>query len=143
MSNSADKLKSLAYVLAYFVAVLFSVAIVLYIIKTNFGEGGEPVGLQLATISAVIGGLVLASGFLNKGSSKPDLPNLALRLRRIGIMYLVATLAFVVFGICFPLIEESSPFIHASAIGMVVGALSFAMGSVLLAMEVPRLWSSS
>jgi hypothetical protein len=140
MSKQKEEIKRLFYFLAYLVAVLFSVVIVSYIIATNFGKDGDPVGFQLATISAVIGGLVLASGFLNKGSSKPDL---ALSLRRIGVMYLVATLAFVVFGICFPLIEVARPFIYASAIGMVVGALSFAMGSVLLAIKVPQLWSSS
>lgn len=140
MSTLIDKMRNLAYGLSYLVAVLFAVAIVGYIIKTNFGQDGEPVGFQLATIAAVIGGLVLASGFLNKGSSKPDL---ALSLRRIGTMYLVATLAFVVFGICFPLIEVSWYFMYASAIGIVAGAFSFAMGSVLLAMKVPQLWSSS
>ena len=140
MSRQIERIKNLVYFLAYLVAVLFSFAILVYIIETNFGKDGDPVGFQLATISAVIGGLVLASGFLNKGSSKPDL---ALSLRRIGVMYLVATLAFVVFGVCFPLIELACPFIYASAIGMAVGALSFAMGSVLLAIKVPQLWSSS
>ena len=107
MSTLIDKMRNLVYGLSYLVAVLFAVAIVGYIIKTNFGEDGEPVGFQLATIAAVIGGLV------------------------------------VVFGICFPLIEVSWYFMYASAIGIVAGAFSFAMGSVLLAMKVPQLWSSS
>ena len=135
-----DKMKGLLHGLSFLVAILFSAAIIGYIVKTNFGEGGEPVGFELATISAVIGGLVLTSGFLDKGASKPDL---ALSLRRIGTMYLVATLAFVVFGICSPLMEVSSYFMYASAIGIAVGALSFAMGSVLLAIKVPQLWSGS
>ena len=140
MSRLIERIKNLVYSLAYLVVVLFAVVIVAYIIETNFGKEGDPVGFQLATISAVIGGLILTSGFLNKGSSKP---NLALSLRRIGVVYLVATLSFVVFGVCFPLIEVASPFTYASAIGMSAGALSFAMGSVLLAIKVPQLWSSS
>lgn len=139
MSRQIEKIRKLVYVLAYLVAVLFAAAILAYIIQTNFGKDGAPMGFQLATISAVIGGLVLTSGFLNRGSSKPDL---ALSLRRIGVIYLMATLAFVVFGICFPLIGVACPFVYASAIGMAVGALCFAMGSVLLAIKIPQLWSS-
>jgi hypothetical protein len=140
MNKLIDDIKDIAYGLSYVVVALFTAAIVGYIVKTNFGQGGEPVGFQLATISAVIGGLILTSGFLNRESSKPDL---ALSLRRIGVMYLVATLAFVVFGICFPLIDVSPYFAWVSVIGMVIGAFSFAVGSVLLAAKVPQLWSSS
>jgi len=132
-------MKVVAYRLSYVVAVLFSVAIVGYIL-TSFGEPGEPVGFQLATISAVIGGLILAGGMLGRGQPHPDSQ---LRLRRIGTLYLVATLAFVVFGICHPLMGVSGVFVFAAAAGMSVGALAFGMGSVLLATEVPRLWSGS
>lgn len=140
MNKLIGPVKGLVYGLSYLVVILFSAAILGYIIVTNFGQDGEPVGFQLATISAIIGGLILAGGLLNKGSSTPDL---ALSLRRIGAMYLVATLAFVVSGICFPLIEVSCWFMYASTIGMAVGALSFAMGSVLLAIKVPQLFSGS
>jgi len=140
MNKLINPVKNLFYGLSYLVVILFSAAILAYIIETSFGKNGEPVGFLLATIAAVIGGLILAGGLLNKGSSAPSL---ALGLRRIGAMYLVATLAFVVFGMCFPLIEVSHWFIYASAIGMAAGALSFAMGSVLLAIKVPHLFSGS
>lgn len=140
MNKLIENIKDLAYGLSFTVVALFTVAIVGYIIKVNFGQGGEPVGFQLATISAVVGGLVLTSGFLNREPSKPDL---ALSLRRIGVVYLIATLAFVVFGICFPLIDVGSYFMVVSLIGIVIGAVSFALGSVLLAIRVPQLWSSS
>jgi hypothetical protein len=140
MSKLIDDLKRVAYGLSFTVVALFAVAIVGYIVKVNFVEEGESVGFQLATISAVIGGLVLTSGFLDRESSKPDL---ALSLRRVGVVYLIATLAFVVFGVCFPLIDVSFYFVLVSLIGMVIGAFCFAAGSVLLAMKVPQLWSSS
>jgi hypothetical protein len=140
MSKRIDDIKDVAYGLSYAVVALFTAAIVGYIVKVGFGQGGEPVGFQLATISAVIGGLILTSGFLDREPSKPDL---AMSLRRIGVMYLVATLAFVVFGICFPLIGVSSYFAWVSVIGMVIGAFTFAAGSVLLATKVPQLWSGS
>jgi hypothetical protein len=140
MKKLSNDIKDLAYGLAYVVVVLFAIAIVGYIVKVGFVQTGEPVGFQLATISAVIGGLILTSGFLDREPSKPDL---AMSLRRVGVMYLVATLAFVVFGICFTLIGVSSYFMWVSLIGMVIGAFSFAIGSVLLAAKVPQLWSHS
>ena len=131
-------LKSLAFGLLYLPVILFTVAIVLYIIETEFGTNGEPVGFQLATITAVIGGFILASAFVGK---EPQNSELQLKLRRIGILYLMDTVAFVVFGICFPIIEVSCWFIWVSAISMCVGALLFATGTVLLALQLLQLWS--
>lgn len=139
MRKLIDDVK-VAWVLSYSIVALFAVAIVGYCVKVGSVQGAESVGFQLATISAVIGGLVLAGGFLNKDTSKPDL---AVSLRRIGVVYLGATLAFVVFGICFPLTNVSSYFGYVSTIGMVIGAFSFAAGSVWLATSVRQLWSRS
>lgn len=133
-------LRKITYGLLYLVAILFMFAIVSYIAKTGFGKNGEPVGFQLATISAIIGGFILTSAFVDK---EPQNSDLRLNLKHIGILYLIGTIAFVVFGIYFQIIEMSHWFIYVSAISMVAGALSFAMGTVLLALQMPRLWSSS
>lgn len=140
MSKLGDSMKNLARGLLYLVAILSSGAILGYIIHTNFGQDGEAVGFQLATVSAVIGGLTLAGGLLDRGEARPGL---ALGMRRIGTMYLVATLAFVVFGVCSPLMDVSWTFMYASMIGMAFGAVFFAIGSVLLASKVPQLLASS
>ncbi len=131
-------IKGLVRFLSYLVAILASAAIA-YGGAVSFGVDWESAGFRLATISAVIGGLVLAAGLLDKWSSDPDL---SLSLRRIGTTYLVAALAFVVVGIC-----SSFPrpwfFDIARPIGMLAGVLSFATGSLWLASKVPRLWSGS
>jgi len=49
------------YGLSYLIALLFMLVIIMYIIKMGFGTDGEPAGFQLATVSTVIGGLILTS----------------------------------------------------------------------------------
>jgi len=140
MKKLINGLKGIFFGLSYGMAILFMFAIVLYIVETNFGKDGEPVGFQLATISAIVGGLILASAFFDKASSDSGL---RLNLRRIGVIYLVATIAFVVFGICFPIMDTLPYITYVTAVSMVAGAMSFAMGTVLLVREIPRLWSDS
>lgn len=131
-----NTLKRITIGLSYLVVILFMIAIILYIIESDFGKSGEPVGFQLAIISSILGGFILTSAFFDRASSGPSL---RLELRRIGVLYLIATIAFVVYGICFPIIDKMPCIPHITAIGMVVGAMSFAMGTVLLGYEIPRL----
>jgi len=111
--------------------------IVMYIIKTGFGTDGEPVGFQLATISAVIGGLILASAGLSSYASAQE------RMKRVGVFYLMATVSFVIFGICFPILEWNFLMPLIAGIGMAAGALSFAIATILLAYTLPSIWSDS
>ena len=137
MCKLLEKLKDFIFGLSYVVAVLFAVAIIFYIVKTNFGVDGEPVGFQLATISAVIGGLILASAGLSSYASAQQ------KMKRIGVLYLMATVSFVIFGICFPIIEWNDLMPWIAGTGMVVGAFSFAIATIFLAYTLPSIWSDS
>jgi len=154
----ADMLKSFSFGLAYLIVYAFAFVIILYIIITYFGEKKEPPSFELALISAVIGGLLLSSTFFSKAS-----PDLQLKVRRIGASYLVATLSFVFFIICLPLVgilptEIALSFYNYNValpinlkeitdwivgISIVIGAFSFSIGTVLLAMVILRLWRKS
>ena len=154
MNRLADGLKRFLYGLCYLIVIGFTVAIVAYILVTYFGKIGEPPGFELATVSALIGGFILTSAFFGKASS-----GLRLKLRRIGVSFLVATLAFVVFAICFPLIDKLPQelvfcnvnllvnptviTVWVTGISIGVGAASFAEGAVQLALVIPQLWRKS
>ncbi len=137
MQSLLDKLKAFLYGLSYLLAILFMIVIVMYIIKTGFGTDGEPVGFQLATISAVIGGLILASAGLSSYASAQQ------KMKRIGVFYLMATVSFVIFGICFPIIEWNVLMPWIAGTSMVAGALSFAIATIFLAYTLPSIWSES
>lgn len=121
--------------LSYGLVIMFATAIVLYIIKSDFGKSGSPVGFELATISSILGGFALASGFLDRAPTR-----LKTKLRRIGVAFLVATIAFAVYQICFPSIEYTVAQ-YVTAAGISVGAVSFAIGTFLLARVISGLWS--
>src|SRR3972149_989149 len=85
---------SLAYGLSYSLVVLLAVAIIGYFFKYDFGKlGTEVPGFQLATVSAVIGGLLLASAGIALYAETQ------FTLRRVAVCYLLATVAFVVLGL--------------------------------------------
>jgi len=130
-----EQLKKFLYGLSYLPAILFMLGIIMYIIKTGFGTDGEQVGFQLATISAVIGGLILASAGLSSYASAQQ------RMKRVGVFYLMATVSFVVFGICFPILEWNCIIPWIAGIGMAAGALSFAIATTWLTLALPSIWS--
>ena len=136
MQSLLRKLKGFIYGLSYILAILFMIVIVMYIIKTGFGTDGEPVGFQLATISAIIGGLILASAGLTSYANTQQ------NMKRIGVFYLMATVSFVIFGICLPLIEWNWFMPWIAGTGMAAGALSFAIATILLAHTLPSIWSN-
>jgi len=136
MQSLLRKLKGFIYGLSYILAILFMIVIVMYIIKTGFGTDGEPVGFQLATISAIIGGLILASAGLTAYADTQQ------NMKRIGVVYLMATVSFVIFGICFPLIEWNCFMPWIAGTGMAAGALSFAIATILLAYTLPSIWNN-
>lgn len=133
-------LKGFLFGIAYLPVIMFLFGIVLYIFETDFGREVGSSGFELATISAVIGGLILASGFLEKASNQ-----LQFSLRRIGVLYLIATIFFIVYEISFPLIDNpliDNPIaIWVVGISIASGALAFARATVLLVLVLRELWS--
>ena len=135
MQSLLRKLKGFIYGLSYILAILFMLVTVMYIIQTGFGTDGEPVGFQLATISAVIGGLILASAGLTSYANTQQ------NMKRIGVLYLIAAVSFVILGICLPLIEWNCFMPWIAGTGMAVGALFFAMATILSAFTLPSIWN--
>ena len=135
MKSVIKQWNNFLYGLSFLPAILLMLAIVMYIIKTGFGTVGEPVGFQLATISAVIGGLLLASAAVSSHASAID------RMKRVGVLYLMATVSFVVFGICFPILDWNPVMPWVAGSGMVAGALSFAIATIWLTLTLPNIWS--
>ena len=140
MSKFRNKIINFLYGLVFIVVVVLTLAIVVYIITYYFGKA-EPPGFELATVSAIIGGLILASAGLTSYAVVQR------RMKRTALFYLIATIAFVVFGLFFPIMDQfrSIPlyyqviiYITASSIG--IGALSFSLGTVGLALLIPHLW---
>lgn len=123
--------------LSYLTAVLFAIIVILYIVKTWLVFDDTKVGFELATVAALLGGFILTGAFVDKESANRERQT---RLRRIGVVFLVSTIAFVVFGISVPVLDDFFFMPYLGALSIVVGALYFAIGTVLLVREVPRLW---
>jgi hypothetical protein len=115
--------------------ILFGTIIVAFIVKTWLVLDNEKIGFELATISAIVGGFILASGFMDRQT-----PDRQTRLRRIGIIYLISTISFVVLGITAPILNDFCFVPYLGAVSIAIGAMFFAMGTVLLVREMPRLW---
>ena len=128
------------YGLSYTLVILLTLAIVVYIITYYFGKA-EPPGFELATISAIIGGLILASAGLALYAQVQD------RMKRTALFYLIATIAFVVFSLFFPIADkvENIPVyyeivLYTTAVSIGIGALSFSLGTAWLASLIPKFW---
>jgi hypothetical protein len=128
------------YGLSYTLVIFLAVAIIGYIITYYFGKT-EPPGFELATISAIIGGFILASAGLASYAAIQD------RMRRTAFSYLIATVAFVVFALFFPVVDklQNLPIYYnfvliTIAVSMGIGAVSFSVGTVWLAFLIPHFW---
>ena len=128
------------YGLSYALVIFLAIAIIVYIATYYFGKA-EPPGFQLATISAIIGGFILASAGLSSYDAVRD------KMRRIAVFYLIATIAFVVFALFFPIMDkfQNMPIyydfvVKTTAVSIVIGAVSFSIGTVWLALLIPKFW---
>ncbi len=126
--------------LSYTLVILLTLAIVVYIIAYYFGKA-EPPGFELATISAIIGGFILTSAGLTSYAVIQD------RMKRTALFYLIGTIAFVVFGLFFPIVDtvQNIPIyyeivLYTTAVSIGIGALSFSLGTVWLTFLIPKLW---
>ncbi len=128
------------YGLSYTLVILLALSVIVYIITHYFGKV-EPPGFELATISAIIGGFILASAGLSSYDSVRD------RMKSTASFYLIATIAFVVFGLFFPIADKlwDVPIYYdfvliITAVSIGIGALSFSLGTVWLAFLIPKFW---
>lgn len=123
-------------------ALLFAGMISLYIERSMARlEAGmaapTTVGFDLATVSALLGGLILTSAFLGQDKLRSSY-----QLRRTGLLYLIATLLFIVLGISMQLQIWDA---YSAALGIMIattalGTISFSWATVLLVWQVPELW---
>jgi len=132
---NAMRLRNFLFGLCYVPAILFGTIIVAFIVKTWLVLNNDKIGFEMATIAALLGGFILTGAFLDN-----QVPARQIRLRRIGITYLVSTISFVVLGFAAPILNDFSFVPYLSAISIAFGALCFAFGTVLLIIEIPRLW---
>jgi hypothetical protein len=128
------------YGLSYTLVGFLAIAILVYIIMYYFGKA-EPPGFELATISAIIGGFILAGAGLTSYANVQD------RMKRSAICYLIATIAFVVFALFFPIADklQNVPIYYdfvliTTAVSICVGAVSFSIGTVWLIRLIPSFW---
>ena len=132
--------RNFLYGLSFILVVLLAVSIITYVITYYFGKA-EPPGFELATISAIIGGFILASAGLATYAPVQD------RMKRIGLSYLIATIAFLVFALFFGILDsiEDIPIyyqivLYSSAVSIGVGAVSFSLGTVWIALSLSNFW---
>ena len=128
------------YGLSCTLVIFLAIAIIVYIVTYYFGRA-EPPGFELATISAIIGGFIHASAGLASYAEVQD------KMKRTALFYLIATIAFVVFALFFPTMDklQNMPIyydfvVKTTAVSICVGAVSFAIGTVLLALLIPKFW---
>lgn len=140
MHKFKKALADFLYGLSYTLVILLALSIVVYIITYYFGKA-EPPGFELAIISAIIGGFILASAGLTSYAVVQD------RMKRTGLFYLIATIAFLVFGLFFPIVDkvENIPIyyeivLYTTAVSIGVGAVSFSLGTVSIALPLPKIW---
>ena len=118
--------------------IVISVLITVYI-SQNLPNLTPPL-FELAKICGIIGGLILAGGLSTISSQ-----SLKYEMRRIGALYLAATIAFVVLGLSFPIyilgIKGVSHHIFTAITiaSMIVGILSFAFATSWLTLLIPKL----
>lgn len=73
-------------------------ALVFYIL--NYSIKGDVPGFQLAIISTIFGGFMLSSSIFGRAAS-----DLKLRMRRIGAIYLISAVAFVIFTVFYSIVD--------------------------------------
>lgn len=122
----------------FFLAIGISLYIVL-----SYTEG-RVVGFELATISAIVGGLLLASGSISKDSRLSKFQG---DIRRTGILYLAATISFVFIGLFLPLLKipgiaEWLGFVVVTIV-LVPSLCFFGWATGDLVILLPQLWSNS
>jgi len=138
----ADKLRELISksildatlsIVVYLFGLVTFLGIPLYIIARYQDPNFPP--FELATVSALLGGFTLTGGFSN---ACPE--DLRLRLRTIGALYLIATIAFILFGLYQPVDKMLKGKELAQFLGVII-PLSVYLGAFALTLAITwTLW---
>ncbi len=122
-------------------AVFQILGIILYIVfRYSNPHNFQP--FEMATVSGLIGGFALAGGF----SANERLRVLVFSLRKIGAIFISATIAFSLFGIFIPLTDQSFPSSLTGLSGLIsliavyLGAFLFTIGTIWFLCIIPRLF---
>jgi hypothetical protein len=137
---------TLGSILGLILISLFNLGLAGYIVLSiaNYATNSKIPTFELATVSAIIGGLLFSSGFTGIIRVRPEIQN---RVRRISLLYLVATLSFVFLTLYLTLAQvnysdELSKIIvlSANSVGILASLVSFSWANTELILLIPQLW---
>jgi hypothetical protein len=122
-------------------ALLILIGMVFYVLLRYNDPTFQP--LELSTISALLGGFALAGGFIDS-----KFKDLSFTLRRIGALYLISTIAFILFGLYVPLDKQhieamSKILVFVIPTGFYIGALCFIGATSWFLWTVPSIFVKS
>lgn len=136
-----EAISLLSFLIFQAVYYVFVIGLIGYFIYALQHEPGSNVAFQMATISGILGGLVLSGGII-KGKSPPGTG-----LRRVGVCFIASTLGFILFGLYAPFLDKlpkdelSFKFSRlAFQVGFVIGISGFSLATEYLAVLIPKLW---
>lgn len=140
-------MRTLTTILSPVVSILLFLGLIFYIVLAYFGKA-EPPGFELAVVSSIFGGLLFSGAFIGRTSLKKEIQ---VEVRRIGILYLVATIGFIFLVLFLPMARikpEPTGIAYwvifiVVALGMFGSALLFALATGRLIRIIPQLWSGS
>jgi len=129
------------------VSLLLFIGLLFYIVLAYFGKA-EPPGFELTVVSSILGGLLFSGAFIGRTSLSEEAQ---VEVRRIGILYLAATIGFLFLVLFLPMGRtEPEPtgvafwvIFVVVALGMFGSALLFALATGRLIRIIPQLWSGS
>ncbi len=122
-------------VFAYFLAFVAFIGVIFYIFLRITTTNGQPI--EMAMVTAVLAGITLAGGLVRGG-----ITGMSFHLQRIGALYLIATIGFLVFGfhvtIDGALPSDREPLIYwyiviVMGVTLYGGAIAFAIATAWLA----------
>jgi len=119
----------------------FVVGFIVYLIYAFQSKSASDVAFQVATISGLLGGLVLSGGLIK------DKTPTGVQLKRIGVLFIASTLGFILVGLYGPILDkppENQMTIEISKrvfqAGLLIGIIGFSLATGFLAVLMPKLW---
>ena len=140
--------QSVVTLVTYFISYTFTgitlVGVLLYIFLRIAKTDAQPI--EMAIVTALLGGITLAGGFIKDGIEGVN------QLRRIGAIYIFATIAFLVFGF-YVTIDGALPgdrdvFMHnymvwVMGVTLYGGAIAFTLATTWLLVLLPKFFKNN